>query len=178
MINYFLLGQAIAFYKEVGYTYIEVPWIVSKEAQFATLSDETRAFEVTDKGYLVGSAEQGIIELMKHGLSNGAYVSCSPCFRNEPVKDDLHLDQFMKVELSVISSELRNIDDIVGHALMFKQARSPSMVKTKYISDTEIDLEINGVEVGSYGVREIDGKFLYYGTGLALPRFDQAVHMI
>lgn len=32
------------------------------------------------------------------------------------------------------------------------------------------DLEYKGLEIGSYGTRQIEGNTFIYGTGLALPR--------
>lgn len=47
----------------------------------------------------------------------------------------------------------------------------------QYVRDEDtIDVQFDGVEIGSYGFREIKQKdmpdvFWVYGTGLALPRF-------
>jgi hypothetical protein len=38
-----------------------------------------------------------------------------------------------------------------------------------------IDLVLNGIEVGSYGVRTVGNRTWTYGTGLALPRFTVAI---
>ena len=40
------------------------------------------------------------------------------------------------------------------------------------------DININGVEVGSYGCRNFEGNIVQYGTGLALPRITQAVNCL
>jgi hypothetical protein len=42
-------------------------------------------------------------------------------------------------------------------------------------TDEGYDININGIEVGSYGFREIGDFMWVYGTGLAEPRFSQAV---
>jgi hypothetical protein len=47
---------------------------------------------------------------------------------------------------------------------------SPELVP---IADT-YDIEINGIEVGSYGIRSVDDVQYIYGTGLALPRYSTA----
>jgi hypothetical protein len=41
-----------------------------------------------------------------------------------------------------------------------------------------IDLYLNGIEVGSYGIRKHNSYQWVYGTGLALPRFDKALNKI
>jgi hypothetical protein len=54
-----------------------------------------------------------------------------------------------------------------------------SLVGTRATSvktDVGYDLEINGIEVGSYGRREVGDFTWVYGTGLALPRFSQALN--
>jgi hypothetical protein len=44
-------------------------------------------------------------------------------------------------------------------------------------SEYNIDIVINGIEVGSYGLRVLNltGFIWIYGTGLALPRMTQAI---
>ncbi len=43
-------------------------------------------------------------------------------------------------------------------------------------TDEGWDLEVNGIEVGSYGFRQSGGRRWACATGLALPRFDVARH--
>lgn len=190
----------MGFYAALGYTRIEVPWMVPYRSSAATLDDERRSFKCTstgsmnpysagDSAYLIGSAEQGVIErIYSNRLQPGRYVSCSPCFRNEPVKyDALHPPQFMKVELNILSSIFgdrdfeigtpeETIEEIMHHARSFMQSISPCSVEIDYLEEVT-DLTINGIEVGSYGMRLISGtQMLFYGTGLALPRFEQAIN--
>lgn len=44
------------------------------------------------------------------------------------------------------------------------------------IDEFSYDLEINNIEVGSYGIRQYKNLFWVYGTGLAEPRFSQAIN--
>jgi hypothetical protein len=98
-IDWSLLGRALDFYKALGYKYIEVPWLVRNEVTEVTRHEGAENFGVP-AGDLVGSAEQSFIQMMMDGqLPPGRYCTISPCFRDEPVLDDLHQKHFMKLEL-------------------------------------------------------------------------------
>lgn len=197
MIDYQLVVKALDSYKQLGYQYIEAPWMVTAKAQYATMPKELQSFAVVPhrhgdvpaaqepSSYLVGSAEQGIIQMLLDGkLTNpGWYVTGGPCFRNEPVLDEYRKQTFFKVELtwllddSAPQSEYSQnafAQGIASHAsYVFCEisGKIASLVKT----DIGYDLEMNGVEVGSYGYREFEGHRWIYGTGLALPRFTQVM---
>ena len=66
LIDYVVLGEALTFYVNRGYTYKEVPWVVSDQATEATLPHDRTATKV-HYGNLVGSAEQSFIELLIRG---------------------------------------------------------------------------------------------------------------
>jgi seryl-tRNA synthetase len=99
-IDYELVGKAIKLYKQLGYEYLEAPWWASHEAVQVTLPKNIAPFVIRKQDYvtqrtmealLVGSSEQAIIEMMfKHKITPGLYVMAGPCFRNEPVIDELH----------------------------------------------------------------------------------------
>lgn len=169
LIDYTLLGDAMRHYIESGWRQVEVPWLVSHKACFATLSTENRdaAMQVKSR-FLVGSAEQGFLDL---DLPPGRYVSCSPCFRAGEM-DDLHQETFMKVELHRTDNTTDDaldemIDTVYGWHRLHSRNRVMEMVETP----EGYDLEMAGVEVGSYGRRTAIGRTWLYGTGLALPRF-------
>ncbi len=191
-VNYSLIGRAIEFYKGIGYEYVEVPWEVSTAAAAMTCLDNTKILHTHSSSpsgkmlnhgsALVGSAEQGFFELwIDNKLPKGSFVACSPCFRlNEP-DTPYHFPQFMKVELGkMIYYSDEHCDDIANeisimrnHARSFFDAHTNHEVKEVKVGDVgEWDLEINDVEVGSYGARVLSNDNIWiYGTGLAEPRF-------
>ena len=177
-IDWNLISQAIAFYKARGYTYVEVPWIVSEEALRVTLPAGKEGLR-TAQGALVGSAEQGFIQMMMDGqLPLGRYVTASPCFRDDTI-DALHQQDFFKVELidrfsivrySVDDARTRLIGDASDFFFNFESIPRLKLPKT----EAGFDIELNGIEIGSYGFRQYKGFFWIYGTGLAEPRFSIA----
>jgi len=182
MINYRRVAKAIKRYQKIGYTYVDTPWLVSEEAMRATLPLDRQGFELRspslNAGKLVGSAEQGFIQLMLDDkLRPGCYVSAGPCFRDEPVVDKLHSYTFFKVELIQIqgpgshalkltNSDARHMANDVDTVLYEMYGPGARVVKT----EEGWDIEVEGVEVGSFGVREYNDHRWVYGTGLALPR--------
>lgn len=180
MINYRRAAKAIKRYQKLGYTYVDTPWLVSDEAIAATLPPGKHGFELghptLKPGKLVGSAEQGFIQLMlDNAIRPGNYVSAGPCFRDEEVVDQTHQYAFFKVELITIQSstgtrltdsDARYMASEVEDVLYEMYGFGAHVVKTP----DGWDIEVEGVEVGSYGVREYNGHRWVYGTGLALPR--------
>lgn len=159
------VARAIAFYETVGYRWVDTPWVVGKEAEFVTFPDSRSA---CDGGYLVGSAEQGFIQLMLDGkLPPGKYVSAGPCFRfpDGDRNSQHHHPYFFKVELIHVDS--------CDYVTMMDDARK--FMGGKLVKTNEgLDLELNGLEIGSYGYREYGTMNWSYGTGLAEPRYTEA----
>lgn len=174
LIDYRLLADAIAFYSARGYQQVEVPWLVGADAILATIPPQhlDGAMMVEQRSeYLVGSAEQGFLEI---DLPPGRYMAVSPCFRAGEV-DALHQETFMKLELHQTSdTDLSYVHDMIDDACEFFDQHCGS--RPLFINDTADgwDIEIAGIEVGSYGVRDSGGRTWVYGTGLALPRFSLA----
>lgn len=195
-INYVMIGDAIAMYQALGYTYLETPWWVSQDAVGHTLPRGVNPFVIRThkwpggwavedgppEGFLVGSAEQSMIHLMlTHSLSPGLYVMAGPCFRNEIVVDEFHHQSFFKVELACVYLEgtlpSKTIFDIIKDAQVVHSRVGGVIPELVTMPDGKgYDLEVKGVEVGSYGQRSLDGFGWVYGTGLALPRFTQAMN--
>lgn len=178
MINYTLLSDALQFYQNIGYSYIEVPWCVDKKVLDITIPPHITPNYYQDNKYFVGSAEQSFLQLrLDNKLPDGKYVAISPCFRDE-VEDDFHKKYFMKVELIQISSSTFNNKDVLhvmNHANLFFNQYTEKCIN---IVETNIgfDLAIDDIEIGSYGIRSYfdNNKFNWiYGTGLAEPRFSQ-----
>lgn len=193
-IDYALLARALEYYTDAGYAYVEVPWSVPRWAVQTTCPEAERQTPFQDADdFLVGSAEQSFIYLQGTGiLKPGRYCACTPCFRTGDSSDDLHHASFMKVELfDTLDVDISSVRGMLNAVSCFvKQELSQELflllerdtvprylhgVNTRYT----YDLNLNGVEIGSYGLRHIYEKHPHnqkfcFGTGLAEPRFSQA----
>ncbi len=180
MIDYRRVAKAIKKYEKLGYTYIDTPWLVSDEAVAVTLPSDRQGFELghptLKPGKLVGSAEQGFIQMMLDDVIRpGSYVTAGPCFRDEDVVDRLHRYAFFKVELIKIAFPRDLAHDTndafaMAHDVLdvLYEMYGPGAKLVKTVDGW--DIEVEGVEIGSYGVREHKSHRWVYGTGLALPR--------
>lgn len=186
-VNWSRLGRAVDFYRQRGYQYVEVPWAVSPEATAITCPRPEFTAEVEGWGSLVGSAEQSFIQmLMDETLTPGKYVACSPCVRLGDVQDDLHQVGFMKVELfrtdrtddsaveSVIEDARLFMNLELSEHFIFNRTAAPYVDRVQ--TPEGFDLELHGIEVGSYGRRSHPRMWSDWicGTGLAEPRFSTA----
>lgn len=174
MIDWRMLSKAIEYYETRGYRYVEVPWMVSEKTHRLTCLNVDLIIR-SDVGALVGSAEQSFLELDRHGhLLPGRWVACTPCFRPDEV-DEYHQKGFMKVELYVNHEPtVEKAKVMLDHAYAFFNAHAPGHTAVVQTGDDTWDIEIGGIEVGSYGYREADGTRWVYGTGIAEPRFSTA----
>ena len=195
-IDWSLLARAVVFYQEQGFKYVELPWAVSRESVAITCPRPEFTAEVDGLGSLVGSAEQAFLHMDLAGkLGKGRFCALTPCFRLGDYEDDLHHPYFMKVELYANNAEgisimmgedevappearammsLLHMMSIVGQ---FNKAElGPEEIENVHGVQTSegYDIELNGIEIGSYGVREHNGHTWVYGTGVAEPRFSQA----
>jgi seryl-tRNA synthetase len=199
VINWGHVARAIAFYEARGYHYREMPWIVSPEAVQVTLPEGHEAMQCSrglptpghravpflahepmlcQVGSLVGSAEQSFIQqaVVENQDLDGRYMAATPCFRDDVI-DAIHQRTFFKVELIEIhrssdrdwvSSALhRMLDD----ALAFFRALPLGVDACSIETPEGFDITLEGVELGSFGVREHRGWTWCYGTGFADPRF-------
>lgn len=165
-VDWTLLAKAYDFYKSLGYRYVELPWLQSVEAVRVTAPSEDSIIRTNLNDLaLIGSAEQAFIAM---DLPRGRYFSVSPCFRVER-EDALHQTQFIKLEL------FQNYHDDWLELLQDARVFFAKHVYTSIKETAEgYDLEANGIEVGSYGIRSHNNLHWAYGTGLALPRFSIA----
>jgi seryl-tRNA synthetase len=94
------LTAAIGFYTVHGFELIEVPWTVNSVYSSLTKPPGRNDFWLKDK-VLVASAEQAFVQLYDEGKLDPEkfYCALTPCFRDEPVFDELHQLYFMKLEL-------------------------------------------------------------------------------
>lgn len=159
-INWTTLAHAVDYYENLGYVYVDVPWIVDESISNMTYFDEGI---VCNEGVLVGSGEQGFLA---GDYPEGKHMTITPCFRVEDVHTNTTRPYFMKLEL--YSQEIYpDYSGLVRDAFDYMNARVPC-----YIKDTDIgcDIMCGDIELGSYGKRNINGRQWVYGTGLALPR--------
>ena len=170
-IDYALIGKAVQYYVDHGYTYVEVPWAVSTSMSEKTLPEGKFAMRVSHPDILsadlLGSAEQGLIDLVDRGKldPNRNYVAVSPCFRAEAaVEAGVSQFTFMKVELFSLWSHFGTHQ---WHAWAFFRDNGLRCSRDVVSPDQEDLVSPCGVEMGSYGFRQNWS----YGTGLALPRF-------
>lgn len=185
------LANALDFYQRKGYELIEVPWMVPYEAIQVTLPKNKKSFSVAAAydyhGELVGSAEQSFIYLMMEGrLKPGQrYVAMTPCFRDDK-EDATHQRWFYKVELftGYMPEHKIAINTLRDHIEFFTTDAEEYFNKCLDIEDylevrsvpgCSMDIEINGIEVGSYGYRTHEGYAWVYGTGCAEPRLTYAL---
>ncbi|RLD76804.1 MAG: hypothetical protein DRJ15_14725 [Bacteroidetes bacterium] len=172
-IDYRKIVDALEFYQQLGYERLEVPWIVNEQAMAPTSPADASQYE-TWRGMLVASAEQSFIAMMQDGnLPPGRYVTCSPCFRDEEL-DEHHHYWFEKVEL-IDNRTDPSYQEMLGAAMGFFGRYTHIRPETVSQEGKGIDILINGVEVGSYGIREYQGMRWVYGTGCAEPRLSQAL---
>lgn len=178
-IDYDLLNKAILYYQALKYTQIETPWIVSADASLTTAPSEDHCFITTRNEHFVGSAEQGFIHLMKYNpekiVPDKMYFSVSPCFRRD-IPDETHSQGFIKLELFYHAKNANTLDiewEFIRDAKRLFEFLSIKKIETIINEKSQsIDLEYNGLELGSYGSRRLnDGSLWVFGTGIALPRF-------
>lgn len=185
-INWKRISEAIEFYKDLDFDYVEVPWKVSVDSAKVTCPSSDGLLEMTGDLVLIASGEQGFIELDRNKMlpwpnSGINYVTCTPCFREiDGGRSNIHHPYFMKVELYSLCKNETTANDtakrLMSHAQSFMKKYTGTKT-TKIVETTDgWDLELAGIEVGSYGYRHHD-KIGYwaYGTGLAEPRYSQAL---
>lgn len=189
-IDYSLISRAIEYYRGKGFNYVEAPWMAHHKAVHSTLPKDKTPFYLSgnydiDGFALVGSAEQAFVQLMLDGkLPLGSHMAAGPCFRDDEV-DELHQKTFFKVEL-IIVTEYAPPPEFAFHTMALDAYECFQSMKIELtynrntalkIVETEVgyDINLNGIEIGSYGVRSFEGHHWIYGTGLAEPRFSMAL---
>lgn len=188
---YHHLLKAVEYYGKCGFEYVNVPWAVSKEVILMTRPSHVvgEPFSLNSGGidlYPVASAEQSFLQMAMDNVGVrpvGSLCALTPCFRNEPVIDELHQPYFMKVELiSWDKTTHEDLTKMVAHArLLFEENTWVDCVPNTDpdpigIEAYDLVTSHTGIELGSYGIREHPkvGRWLY-GTGLAEPRYTYAI---
>lgn len=179
-MNYSRLVNAQRFYEAKDYVVVDAPWAITAAVNEITkpVEDDHLMLNSNVDSVLVASAEQSFLQLRVDGLlPDGKYQAITPCFRDEPVIDEIHQQSFMKLELIKISStkfELVDVLEVVKHASEFfiNQGLRVKAVETNEATHS-IDLVcyVTGIELGSYGIRYDESiGYWIYGTGVAEPR--------
>lgn len=176
-ISYERIGKAQLFYKALGYFNVDTPWMVSPQAIRATLPPTHISIDSVF-GSLVGSGEQGFIQQMMSGeLTPGKYQTTTPCFRDEKEYNDLTRKYFMKVELIwYMPEDVKTCyETVMNNALSCFFSISDQDTFEAMQTSEGFDIMLNGIEIGSYGVRQMGDHLWVFGTGLAEPRFSLAL---
>lgn len=177
MIDYMLLDDSSNYYNEHGFLRVEAPWAVTPQVDDITRPESKTPFELkhNDKR-LVASGEQSFLYLYLKGfLPLGKFQTITPCFRYEAF-DFLHTKYFMKNEL--IRTDVVNqvaLEEIVETCLNFYRRYIPlaTVVKT----EAGYDIEVDGKELGSYGIRSCEFLDWIYATGCAEPRTSSLIKL-
>jgi hypothetical protein len=182
-----LLHTALQWWQTYGFAYTDLPWMVPKQYTDAFRPSYCRDVP-TLHGYFVGSGEQSFLMLRDENRLPGpapGYIGWTPCLRDERL-DHTHQHGFMKAEWYVPLGEVAGwqvkLSGLLSHQsrLFYELATqvhgAPHVaVVHEQVNPEQVDLVINGLEVGSYGLRVFHDKPYLFGTGLALPRFHKAL---
>lgn len=176
MINYNNIADSIDFYTSCGYQRIEAPWTVSEYVDDITRPKDRPHLQLKHNGKcLVASGEQSFLYLyLKEYLPLGKYQTVTPCFRFEPY-NLYHEKTFIKNELIITDNvNAENLDKIINDAFNFFKSKLDKQELLKIVkADIGYDIEYNGIELGSYGIRKNEYLTWIYGTGCAEPRLSK-----
>lgn len=198
MIDYNQIAAAIDFYANKGFQRIETPWLVSKDIADLTKPLDASTYivqkdsERKQKAF-VASGEQSFLYLINKGHlpSSGRYQTVTPCLRDD-AWDTTHMKNFIKLELIeyITHSDYSNIKlntvtavhRIVDQALSFFSTKVDasllSVINTSTKDSVSFDINLDGVEIGSYGYRNSMFCEWIYGTGIAEPRFSRLINSV
>ncbi len=105
-------------------------------------------------------------------------MAATPCFRDDP-PDVLHQRYFFKVELiefdrsPVTGTRAQHfaVLEMAEIALSFFRSIDEGRAAEIVATPQGLDIELRGIELGSYGARSHGDLHWIYGTGFAEPRF-------
>lgn len=180
MINYEILNKSISYYQINNFNRIETPWIVSDYVNCITKPDYIPSLYVnTNTRALIASGEQAFLQLyLLEQLPKGQFQTVTPCFRDEQ-EDFTHQKYFIKNELiktnNISNDELDKLVDIC-YKFFSNYINDKNLLNVIKTSEG-YDIELNKIEIGSYGIRECEFLSWIYGTGVAEPRFSKLVEL-
>lgn len=176
MIDYKLLHDSTVFYESNKFLRVETPWTVTKAVDEITKPADKQSFQlIHNNKCLVASGEQSFLyQYLKGFLPKGQFQTITPCFRFEDY-DAMHSKTFMKNELIktdvVNKSELNKVVEIAVEFFSQYFSNQLDVVTT----DDGYDIEIEGNELGSYGIRQCEFLSWIYGTGCAEGRTSKLI---
>lgn len=182
-IDYKKLSDSVEFYEEYGFQRLEAPWWVPKEIMMLTAPPGRDADDLLyqinkNSKCLVASGEQSFLYMANQGmLPKGRFQAVTPCFRDE-VQGPTRRKFFMKNELIMTDSTDKDaLNWAVNAAFVFfsKQVPNEGLLQVVDIGDGSLDIEYDGIEIGSYGIRENALLKWVYATGCAEPRLTRAI---
>lgn len=176
-ISYQHIAEAIRYYSRKGFQEITAPWTSARPAWEITAPKGATAYEIEGRP-LVASGEQSFLEMIGTGaLAPGCYQCTTPCFRDEPVRDELHRLYFLKTELIETrhTDEARLVEIIALCKTFFGQYVNVA-VEESAPGVFDIVTAADRIELGSYGIREHPdvGRWIF-ATGCAEPRLSTAL---
>lgn len=176
MIDFFKLAKSVEFYSSHGFKEVEASWWVSKEVSDITRPEGAKDYFLSENNKcLVASGEQSFLYMATKGmLPEGRYQTITPCFRNESI-GKFSRKCFYKNELietqNPTQGELVKIIDICLE--FFK-----GYIEDVHVIEEKDSYDIvtkEGIELGSYGIRECEFLKWIYATGCAEPRLSLAI---
>jgi hypothetical protein len=181
LIDYLKIALSIAHYHALGFKRVEAPWWVPRE--FVMLTKPSHVPESAlylierNSKCLVASAEQSFLYMANQGmLPPGRYQATTPCFREE-VQDQLRRKYFIKNEL-IITDKVDQIEleSVIGSAVAFFATQVPLPTLLQVVPTTDgFDIEYDGIELGSYGIRSVPFLTWIFATACAEPRLSRAI---
>lgn len=194
MVNYGFISAAVAHYRSYGFEPIDAPWLVSKKIAEITKPADRPHYLIRREGSdmeksFVASGEQSFLYLINKGHlpGYGKFQTVTPCIRPDTF-DSYHTKYFMKNEL--IWYNVKGIANYgqpwLDEMLRLSMTLFSNLVGSNYYdklkvvqqSEHSYDIELDGVEIGSYGFRSTDFVSWVYGTGIAEPRFSSVYNSL
>ena len=179
------LHAVLAYWERKGYEVTPLPWMAPELAMAHTRPADALVPEPgTHEGALAASGEQAFLWMEHQGLldpTKSGYIGWAPCFRHEKQYDKHHHHYFLKAELfaSAHDDPMARLDEMIEsvsgswRALAISEGRRDLLPERVPTGKYSVDLFVDGVELGSFGVRKnLGGTGPYlYGTALAEPRW-------
>lgn len=179
MIDYNKIADSIRHFEGSNFVRIESPWTITKKVAQITAPEDATYWSISEKNkVLVASGEQSFLYLYLKGfLPKGRFQSVTPCFRDEPF-DKIHTKYFIKNELiDTEDTSPDNLHQIIEDVEYFLHRYTDKNNVEVVPNDDGWDINVNGIEVGSYGIRSCEYLKWIYATGCAEPRLTYAVNL-
>ena len=181
VIDYQKIASANKYYEDLGFEILDAPWWVPRPIMKITSpgpsNDNLEYFLPKNEKCLVASGEQSFLYMSNKGLlPKGKFQCTTPCFREE-IQGDMKCKFFIKNELIITKDVNESVlqQTILDCVNFFKsQVPHPELVEVGDLNGS-FDIEYDGIELGSYGIREVSFLKWIFATGCAEPRLTQAI---